>query len=241
MILNDPEILFSAFLLGFLGSAHCLGMCGGLASALGLNTRTPQSPQIIANTQQKPTSVPSLLLAYNTGRIASYCIAGLVVGLMGFWLSQQLAAFTLLRYLAGLMLILMGLYIAQWFNGIAFSEKLGSKLWPYIQPLGKRFMPVRTLGDALCIGMVWGWLPCGLVYSALIWASLEASIAGAMLIMLFFGIGTLPAMLASGYFAQSLAKFIKQRWFRSGAGLMMIAFGLWSFPIVQSYAQRLIQ
>jgi sulfite exporter TauE/SafE len=226
---NDPAILLSAFLLGFLGSTHCLGMCGGLSSALGLNTQS----------SSKTATFPALLLAYNIGRIFSYCIAGLVVGAAGFWLSQQLATFTLLRYLAGAMLILMGLYLAQWFNGIAFTEKLGSKLWPFIQPLGKRFMPVNSIRDALCIGMVWGWLPCGLVYSALIWASLEASVSGAMLIMLFFGIGTLPAMLATGYFAQSLGKFIKQRWFRSSAGLMMISFGIYSLPIVQSAIQRI--
>jgi len=203
-------------------------MCGGLSSALGLNTQ----PSLTTST------FPTLLLAYNVGRIFSYCIAGLIVGAAGFWLSQQLATFTLLRYLAGGMLILMGLYLAQWFNGIAFTEKLGSKLWPFIQPLGKRFMPVNSVLDAICIGMVWGWLPCGLVYSALIWASLEASMSGAMLIMLFFGVGTLPAMLATGYFAQGLGKFIKQRWFRSSAGLMMITFGIYSLPIVQLSIQR---
>jgi len=229
MILNDPAILLSAFTLGFLGSTHCLGMCGGLASALGLNTQ-----------QTRARPLPSLLLAYNAGRIFSYCIAGLIVGLAGFWLSQQLAAFTLLRYLASMMLIMMGLYLAQWFNGMAFTEKLGSKLWPFIQPLGKRFMPVKSIRDAIGIGMVWGWLPCGLVYSALIWASLEASISGSILIMLFFGLGTLPAMLSSGYFAQSLNKFIKQNWFRSSAGLMMIFFGVWSMPIVQLAFQKLL-
>ena len=227
MILNDPAILLSAFLLGFLGSTHCLGMCGGLSSALGLNTKaTSASP------------FPTLLLTYNIGRIFSYCIAGFIVGAAGFWLSQQLAAFALLRYLAGIMLILMGLYLAQWFNGIAFTEKLGSKLWPFIQPLGKRFMPVNSIKDAFFIGMVWGWLPCGLVYSALIWASLEASASGAVLIMLFFGLGTLPAMLATGYFAQELGQFIKQRWFRASAGLMMITFGIYSLPIVQKSMQQ---
>jgi len=239
MTFNDPEILLSAFLLGFLGSTHCLGMCGGLASALGLNTQSaPAQNKTIASSHQ--SSFPTLLLAYNLGRITSYCIAGLIVGLAGFWLSQQLSALNLLRYLAGIMLILMGLYLAQWFNGIAFTEKLGSKLWPFIQPLGKRFMPVNSVRDAIAVGMVWGWLPCGLVYSAMIWASLEASVIGSMLIMLFFGLGTLPAMLASGYFAQSLGNFIKQRWFRSSAGLMMIGFGVWSLPIVQLSFQKFI-
>jgi len=226
-MLNDPTLLVSAFMLGLLGSAHCLGMCGGLASALGLNSINAKAS-------------PALLLAYNIGRIGSYCIAGLIVGALGFWLSKQLSAFIVLRYLAATMLMLMGLYIAQWFNGIIWAEKLGSKLWPFIHPLAKRFMPINSIRDAILVGMVWGWLPCGLVYSALIWASLEASLVGSFLIMLFFGLGTLPAMLASGYFAQSLSRFVRQRWFRSSAGLMMITFGLWSMPWIQTQAYLLI-
>ena len=229
-MLNDPTIIISAFMLGFLGSAHCLGMCGGLASALGLNT-----PQNSNTTKQ---SSFSLLLAYNIGRVSSYCLAGLIVGALGFWLSQQLSALTILRYLAAVMLILMGLYIAQWFNGIIWAEKLGSYLWPFIQPLAKRFMPIHSTRDAILVGMVWGWLPCGLVYSALIWASLEASLTGSLLIMLFFGLGTLPSMLASGYFAQTLSKLIRQHWFRSSAGMMMITFGIWSMPVTQSILYR---
>jgi sulfite exporter TauE/SafE len=210
-------------MLGFLGSAHCLGMCGGLASVLGLNTQPNGDSQNRA----------SFLLSYNIGRILSYCIAGLIVGNVGFWLSKQLAALEILRYLAGAMLILMGLYLGQWFNGILWTEKLGSKLWPYIQPLSTRFLPIRSINDALIVGMVWGWLPCGLVYSALIWASAEASILGSATIMLAFGLGTLPSMLASGLFAQKLANTIRKRWFRSCAGLMMIVFGIWSLPVIQ--------
>jgi len=142
---------------------------------------------------------------------------------------------TLLRYLAGIMLILMGLYLGQWFNGIAFTEKLGYGLWKLIQPLGKRFMPVKNSRDAFFIGLVWGWLPCGLAYSALVWASLEASIIGGLLVMLFFGIGTLPSMLATGLFAQQIASLIKQRWFRKTSGSLMILFGLFSLPIFQPY------
>mgnify|MGYP000002154587 CR=1 FL=1 len=237
-MINDPALLLSAFMLGFLGSAHCLGMCGGLASALGLNTK----PNIISTDKPTPKSAPpTLLLAYNIGRIFSYCVAGLVVGSLGFWLSKQLSALLLLRYLAAIMLILMGLYLGQWFNGIIWAERLGSKLWPLIQPLSKKFMPVKSISDALVVGLVWGWLPCGLVYSALIWASLEASLSGSALIMLCFGLGTLPSMLASGYFAQQLSKLISMSKFRSGAGLLMIFFGLWSLPIFQTFIFSLLK
>ena len=238
MMMNDPAVLLSAFMLGFLGSAHCLGMCGGLASALGLSTANKAIPsdKAIASDKSMPSpTFPALLLAYNIGRILSYCLAGLVVGSLGFWLSKQLSALLILRNLAAMMLILMGLYLGKWFNGIIWAEKLGSKLWPYIQPLGKKFMPVSSISDALMVGLVWGWLPCGLVYSALIWASLEASLGGSALIMLCFGLGTLPSMLSSGYFAQQLSKLIQLRTFRSGAGLLMILFGIWSLPVIQSF------
>jgi len=213
-------------------------MCGGLASALGLHSRP--SPLLITTDLNPPDAIdlnqsPFVrLFSYNLGRILSYCIAGIVVGSLGFWLSKQLGSSQILRYLAATMLILMGLYLGQWFNGIAFTEKVGSVLWRFIQPLGKRFMPVRSVKDALLVGMVWGWLPCGLVYSALIWASAEASLLGSALIMLCFGLGTLPSMLATGYFAQQLAHVIQNKAFRASSGLLMISFGIWSLPIIQS-------
>jgi len=234
-MLVDPAILVSAFSLGFLGSTHCIGMCGGLSSALGLNT----SPNTIASDKSQNSSTPILLISYNLGRVLSYCIAGLIVGSLGFWLAEQLSALTILRYLAATMIILMGLYLGQWFNGIVWAEKLGSKLWPTIQNFGKRFIPITSISDAFFVGCVWGWLPCGLVYSALIWASVEASFSGSALIMLCFGIGTLPSMLASGYFAKALSKFIRQRWFRSSAGILMIIYGVWSLPVFQSLTYQL--
>ena len=222
---HDPYILISAFMLGLLGSGHCLGMCGGLSSALGLNT--------LSNKHHKQTSANLQILAYNLGRISSYTIAGLIVGSIGFFISKQLSGLTILRYLAAIMLILMGLYLGKWFNGIVYTEKLGKWLWPIIQPFSKRFIPIQNAKDALIVGMVWGWLPCGLVYSALIWASLEASLPGSGLIMLCFGLGTLPAMLATGLFAQQFNNFVKQNWFRNLSGLLMVGFGIWSLPAIQ--------
>lgn len=235
MLLIDPAQLIAAFLLGLMGSAHCLGMCGGLAGALGIQ----QAPQVIASDSRPvsgkpPTALPKLL-AYNLGRILSYCIAGLIVGSAGFWLSQRLGSLPVLRYLAATMLILMGLYLGRWFNGIVFTEKLGRVLWRLIQPFGKRFLPVTTTQDALLLGMVWGWLPCGLVYSALIWASAEASLAASLMIMLAFGIGTLPSMLATGYFAQQLSAFIQNKLYRRVSGVLLILFGIWSLPALQQW------
>lgn len=236
-MLTDPEVLLSALLLGLLGSGHCLGMCGGLSSALGLNTPSAQAAKHIATDQTSSRNLFSVInpyvLAYNIGRVISYALAGLIVGTLGFWLTKHLSSLSIFRYLAAIMLILMGLYLGKWFNGITYTEKLGKLLWPLIQPLSKRFIPIRNVKDALFVGMVWGWLPCGLVYSALIWSSLETSVSGSVLIMLCFGIGTLPAMLATGLFAHKFNLFVKKVWFRNISGVMMITFGIWSIPIVQ--------
>ena len=216
----EPAAIISAFLLGLLGSAHCLGMCGGLASALGMST-----PHGAKN---------GYLLLYNVGRLLSYTLAGAIVGFFGFWLSQHLGTATFLRYFAAIILIMLGLYLGQWFNGLIVVERLGQKLWRLVQPLAKHLMPIRSGRNALLVGMVWGWLPCGLVYSALIYASAQGSVTGTALVMVFFGLGTLPAMLATGLFAKQLSILVSNRWFRSGTGCAMIIYGVWSLPMVQS-------
>jgi len=232
------QILVSAFLLGLMGSVHCLGMCGGLASALGLNTGSTGNIPLRNVEGDMTTCSPSpttLLLGYNVGRVSSYALAGLIVGLMGFWLSQTLATATALRYIAAIMLILMGCYIGQWFNGLIVIEKLGQHLWRRIQPLARRLMPITTFSRAFSVGMVWGWLPCGLVYSALIWAGSQGNAAQSALVMICFGLGTLPSMLATGYFANQVSAVIRNQSFRNIAGGLMILFGLWSLPIVHGF------
>ncbi len=220
-MLSDPGATFTAaFMLGLLGGAHCITMCGGLASALGMQTaRSAGGP------------LP-LIICYNLGRLISYSLAGLILGLAGLWLSQQVLGLQVLRTLAGIMLILMGCYLGQWFNGLMFTEKLGQWLWRYISPLGKNFLPVRNARSALMVGLVWGWLPCGLVYSALVYASMQAHPAGSALTMLAFGAGTLPAMLLTGFFAQQLKALIQRSWVRQVSGVAMILFGLWTLPAV---------
>jgi len=213
-------------MLGLLGSGHCVGMCGGLIGALGLS--------------QAAQAHPNYLFLYNLGRITSYTLAGILVGLLGFWLAQEINAMVYARTLAGLMLILLGLYIGQWFNGLIWIEKGGHQLWRFIQPMAKRFVPIKSARDALLVGMVWGWLPCGLVYSALIYAGTQANTAGSALTMLSFGIGTLPSMLATGLFAREIQQFIQKKWLRSLSASLMIAFGLWTLPAFQTWVLALI-
>lgn len=191
-------------------------MCGGLASALGLQT-----------TQH------NFVFSYHLGRLLSYSFAGLLVGLLGFWFSEYLGALTALRILAATMLILMGLYLAGWFNGLILSEKLGALVWKRLQPLGKRFLRPSNHYAAICLGLVWGWLPCGLVYSGLIYASTQAHWAGSLLTMLFFGLGTLPSMVGVTLAGKRMTAWLNSPWFRTSAGISLCLYGLWSLFLLR--------
>lgn len=211
-------LLLSALILGLLGGGHCLGMCGGLMSALTLAIPAEQRAQRF-----------KLLLAYNLGRIFSYASAGLLLGLAGWALTNSPAAM-LLRVLAGLLLIAMGLYLAGWWSGLTRIEALGRGLWRHIQPLTRRFMPVTNVPRALILGGLWGWLPCGLVYSTLLWASSQGNALDSAALMLTFGLGTLPVLLATGMAAERLTALLRKRGVRMAGGVLVMLFGVWTLP-----------
>lgn len=216
-----PELvapLLSALILGLLGGGHCLGMCGGLMSALTLAIPPDQRARRLR-----------LLLAYNLGRILSYAAAGLLIGLAGWAVASSPAAM-LLRVLAGLLLIAMGLYLAGWWSGLTRIEAVGRHLWRHLQPVASRLMPVSSLPRALLLGAVWGWLPCGLVYSTLLWASSQGSPGESALLMLAFGLGTWPVLLATGMAAERLTALLRRRGVRVAGGLLVILFGIWTLP-----------
>ncbi len=217
-MLDLLPLLLSAVVLGLLGGGHCLGMCGGLMGALTMAIPTEQRGRRL-----------QLLLAYNLGRILSYGCAGLLLGLGGWALANSPAAMAL-RIIAGLLLICMGLYLAGWWSGLTRIEALGRGLWRHIQPLAKRLLPVTSLPRALLLGALWGWLPCGLVYSTLLWAASQGSALDSALLMLAFGLGTLPVLVASGLAAQRLNQLLRQRSVRIAGGLLVIVFGLWTLP-----------
>ena len=216
-----PELiplLGSALVLGLLGGGHCLGMCGGLMGALTLAIPAQQRSRRLR-----------LLLAYNLGRILSYATAGYLLGLAG-WALENSPLAMLLRVLAALLLIAMGLYLAGWWHGLTRIEAIGRGLWRHLQPLASRLLPVSRLPQALLLGALWGWLPCGLVYSTLLWAASQGSALDSALLMLAFGLGTWPVLLASGLAAERLLGLLRQRGIRAAAGLLVILFGLWSLP-----------
>jgi sulfite exporter TauE/SafE len=212
-----PQLL-SAFILGLLGGGHCLGMCGGLMGALTLAIPLEQRGRRLR-----------LLLAYNLGRVLSYAATGLLIGVLGWAVASSPGA-TGLRVAAALLLIAMGFYLAGWWSGLTRIEQLGRRLWRLIQPVAGRLLPVSTVPRALLLGGLWGWLPCGLVYSTLLWAASQGNAVHSGLLMLAFGLGTWPILLATGLAAERSTALLRKRGVRMAGGLLVILFGLWTLP-----------
>ena len=213
------ETLLAGFLLGLFGSGHCLGMCGGIGAALGSATR------------RWP-----LTLTYHVGRIGSYCALGALFGLLvasGAGALKPLLPLigALLRTVAALLVIAMGLYVAGWWLGLTRLEAVGAKLWRHVAPLTRKLLPPPNPGAALLLGALWGLLPCGLIYSSLAWAAASGDGAEAALRMGAFGLGTLPAMAAVSFGGQQLQRRLQRPLLRKVAGVVLIGFGL--FALIQ--------
>ncbi|CAH0990833.1 hypothetical protein SIN8267_00933 [Sinobacterium norvegicum] len=213
----NPETIgtLSALALGLFGSSHCIGMCGGISGAFGL-----------ANPAQQVNKNLALAVSFNLGRILSYALIGFIFGLFGALASDQFTAISnIMRIVAAALLVLMGLYVAGINSTVTVVEKLGKGVWRRLQPLTRRFIPVTSNTSALCLGGLWGWLPCGLVYSTLIWAVSSGSAGQSAWLMFCFGLGTLPAMISTTFFAQSVKHWLQKKWLRVIAGIIIIAMG----------------
>lgn len=205
---------FSAFLIGLAGGVHCIGMCGGIVAALRMASPKHQS------------AIP-YALSYNIGRIASYTLAGMLAGALGLFASDILpAAKYVLSLLSGVMLFLLACYLGRWWTGLTFIERAGSGLFKYLQPLSKRFIPFKSPLSALPYGFIWGWLPCGLVYSTLTWSLASGSATKGGTIMLFFGLGTLPTLLAASASAQWLMNSFQNRCLRQIIASVMAIYAI---------------
>jgi len=214
--------LVSAMLVGLLGGVHCLGMCGGVVGALTFG--------LPVSVQRQWWRMMSHQLAYNLGRISSYALAGALFGFLGsrlVSLAQFLPLQQLLQVIAGLFMVMLGLYLAGVWNGITAIERLGGRLWSRLQPLAQKLTPVRSLPQAYLYGLVWGWLPCGLVYSMLIWALAAGSALQGAALMVAFGLGTLPNLMLMGVFAFFFTRLARNPWVRRSAGALVMLFGLY--------------
>lgn len=226
------------FLVGLAGSVHCVGMCGGIVGALsaGTSARVPIQVQGLPLRQPTVASVsfaPLLRVgAYNGGRLLSYSVAGALAGGLtgGALLLLQLPQLQhALLWAANLMLVALGLFLLDAWRLLAWLETLGGGLWRAISPLIGRLrqQPGRaSYARLFALGALWGWIPCGMVYSALATAMLSGSAIGGAEVMLAFGLGTLPMLVLLGTAGQGVRRFLRQAWVRRCCGLVIVAFGV---------------
>lgn len=209
--MNYDITFFTLFLLGFFGGTHCVGMCGGLSSAFAL-----QLPPHLNRL--------GLIALLNLGRISSYVLIGLIVGLVGQigislddtrWLQNGL------YIAANILLLLLGLYLAGLSTAATQIERIGRPIWKRLNPILNRLLPIKSVPACFGVGMLWGWLPCGLVYSASLYALGSGNAVQGGLYMLAFALGTLPNLLAMGIFAAQLKTLLQRRAIRLCAGLLV--------------------
>ncbi|QJQ02074.1 sulfite exporter TauE/SafE family protein [Herbaspirillum rubrisubalbicans] len=248
--------LLPIFLVGLMGSVHCIGMCGGIVGALSSAAPAHPAPAPAlapALASQAANPLPRIIpiriagiaqvqafgqdlvrvLGYNLGRLSSYALAGALAGgiaaglLRGADVLGWLApAQTLAYVITNLVLVLLGLYLTQWWTGMSRMEQLGSGLWARLRPHAARLVPVDTPAKALLLGSLWGWLPCGMVYSALLTALMAGSAVQGALTMLAFGAGTLPVLLVAGLSGARLRQLAARPVVRRVAGVIVLAFGI---------------
>jgi sulfite exporter TauE/SafE len=192
-------------------------MCGSIIGTLSFSLK----PEVRSN----KTKMSAFILSYNFGRIFSYVLAGLIISFLESVLTLPLGeehSHRYLQILSSLIITGAGFYIAGWFPNFAYIEKTGSKFWKFIEPYGRKLIPVAHLNQAFLFGMVWGWIPCGLVYTALALAATTGDINSSMLSMLAFGLGTLPAVLGTGMVSSFISRLSKLQTTKQIIGISLV-------------------
>ncbi len=215
-MLFSEWIVGAGFIAGFVGSLHCVAMCGGLVGVVSAAMKTSARRAVV------------YWSGYHAGRIISYTIAGVIVGGIG---SQVSGLFPMHRahvigaMIAGVFLIILGGHVAGWWHLLVKLEAAGGRVWQKIVPKLTKVLPPRMYRHAIIGGLLWGWLPCGLVYSTLVLAATAADPIGGGLTMAAFGVGTLPMLLMMGVLAEQLEKFKRVVWLKVVAGLTLSVIG----------------
>jgi sulfite exporter TauE/SafE len=224
--MDNPVTYTSAFLLGLFSTVHCIGMCGGIIGALSLS--------LPVEIRSQRLRMFTFVTTYNIGRIISYSLAGLVAGAIGTGVLASTGldqGHSILRAIGIAMMIAIGLHLAGWLPQLAVIEKIGVPVWKKLEPLGRSLLPVASLPRAMAYGLIWGWLPCGLVYFVLLWALTSGDAVKGALTMLAFGLGTLPTLLATGFMTSWLTRFARSATARQVVGLLIIAMAIGSLFI----------
>lgn len=209
---------FSAFVIGLLGSAHCIGMCGGITTML-----------TSAIDKQSTSNRLQLVLSYNIGRICCYALIGAIAGYTGSLAAKNIGVpLSGLRLIAGVFLILLGLYIGQWLMWLGKIEGIGQHIWKYLSPLSKKLIPIQNIKQAIALGALWGWLPCGLIYSTLTWSVATGNAIQGALIMMSFGLGTLPALVTMSFGYLRIKTLISNTFFKKVMAVALIIYGIFT-------------
>jgi len=231
--MSDPVTFTSAFLLGFFSTMHCIGMCGGIIGALSLSL-----PVEVRNNKPK---LFSFVLSYNIGRLTSYSIAGLIAGAVGTTVLQSTGfdqGHAILQGIGISMMVAIGIYLTGWLPQLATVEKIGIPVWKRLEPISRRLVPVASIPKAIAYGLIWGWLPCGLVYFVLIWALTAGDAMHGALIMLAFGAGTLPTLITAGFMTSWLTRFARSTRARQVVGIIIIVMALGSLFIPMKHGNH---
>lgn len=215
-----PFSIPAVFIVGLFSTLHCVSMCGGIIGALAYSL-----PPSVRNDRLR---LIGHLAAYSVGRISSYAIAGGLLGMLGSSVLVLLGerGHSVLQAAATIWMCGIGLYIGGWFPRLARIERVGVPLWRHLGPIGRRLLPVRSLWQALAYGAIWGWLPCGMVYSMLLWSASAGEGLGGMVAMAAFGLGTLPGVIGAGMLTAWLGRLARRPLVRRIAGLLLIGMAL---------------
>ncbi|MDR3480232.1 MAG: sulfite exporter TauE/SafE family protein [Burkholderiaceae bacterium] len=232
--MSGPSLI-AVFMIGLLGSVHCVGMCGGIVSAISVaSAPVKRFPVAVVADGGGVLGAGALhtvlrIVSYNLGRIGSYAVAGAIAGGVARS-ARTLAGVSNVQmggyWVANLMLVALGLYLMGAWQGLAYLEFAGHGVWRRIQPLTKKLLPLDNSLKMLAAGGIWGWLPCGMVYSVLLTAMLSGSALSGAAVMLAFGLGTMPTLLTMGLFGARLKTWMQRRPVRVVGGLLVLAFGL---------------
>lgn len=208
----DLIVLSAAFLSGILGGIHCTAMCGGIASSLNAKNRS---------------NIFTHALLLNLGRITSYTLAGLLAGLIGasfIGIVKIPHLGAILRSLMGFILITIALRIL-FPKTFAFTKIGNGFFWQQLSKI-KSYLPQSDYAHSFSMGALWGWLPCGLSTSLLMAAWFEASPLHSSLMMLAFGIGTLPLMITLSYSGGHFVRYLSKNTVRFSFALFILLAGL---------------